>query len=117
MADPMNASERTVRGAVQRLARALRPERIILFGSHASGTARSGSDIDLLLVGNWAGDQEQWLRRAQQLVARSFPVIDLALCTPEELTNGDGGRRLFLQSIVEAGRVVYERPLTLPVER
>lgn len=35
---------------VSRLARGLRPERIYLFGSQASGRATRGSDFDLLIV-------------------------------------------------------------------
>lgn len=117
MTGPVDVCDKTVRDAVQRLARALGPERIVLFGSRARGIARSSSDVDLLLVGNWAGDPEQWLRRAQQLVARCFPVIDLVLCTPEELSVRVGGRGLFLQSIMEAGQVVYQRSQTFTAGR
>lgn len=33
-----------------RIIQNLRPEKIVLFGSHANGTANEGSDIDLLVV-------------------------------------------------------------------
>lgn len=115
MTGPIEVCDKPVRDAVQRLARALGPELIVLFGSRAQGIACSSSDVDLLLIGNWVGDPEQWARRAQQLVARSFPVIDLVLCTPEELSASVGGRGLFLQSIMEAGQVVYKRSQTFPV--
>ncbi len=35
---------------VRRLVRRFRPEQIILFGSHARGTAGLDSDVDLLVV-------------------------------------------------------------------
>jgi predicted nucleotidyltransferase len=35
---------------VERLTAGYEPERIILFGSHATGRAQEGSDIDLLIV-------------------------------------------------------------------
>jgi len=35
---------------VARIVAAVRPERIILFGSHARGEARADSDIDVLVV-------------------------------------------------------------------
>jgi len=35
---------------VQRIVRRFRPERVILFGSHARGEAGPDSDVDLLIV-------------------------------------------------------------------
>ncbi len=39
-----------VRRVVEQIAERFRPERIILFGSHAAGTADEGSNVDLLVV-------------------------------------------------------------------
>ena len=39
----------------QRIAREFRPERIILFGSHAYGTADENSDVDLMVVSDALG--------------------------------------------------------------
>lgn len=108
------ACHKAVQSAVQRLTGTLGPDRIILFGSHAKGTAHAGSDIDLLLVGNWAGGQEKWFRRAQQVVIYSIPKIDLVLCTPEDLRVGVPGGDLFLKSIVEEGQLLYERQDLVP---
>lgn len=66
-----------------RLVRAFAPERIVLFGSYAKGTAHPGSDVDLLVVAALVGDLVVHMRRARQLVADSFPPIDVVLCTPE----------------------------------
>ena len=54
---------------LERLVRSFAPERIVLFGSYAKGTAHPGSDIDLLVVANLEGDPVVHLRRARQLVA------------------------------------------------
>lgn len=43
-------SRGAIAGAVAAIAALFHPERIVLFGSRASGTARPGSDIDLLVV-------------------------------------------------------------------
>ena len=42
--------DRTVQEMVRRLAEAVQPERIILFGSHARGDAGLDSDVDLLVI-------------------------------------------------------------------
>jgi len=39
---------------VRRIVRRFAPEKIILFGSHARGTAGPDSDVDLLIVGGVA---------------------------------------------------------------
>jgi hypothetical protein len=94
---------------VGRLVRALAPERIVLFGSYAKGTARPGSDVDLLVV--CAVAHEPWAaRRARQLVAPAFPPIDLVLCTPEEADHAAEQRSPFLESILEHGVTVFRRP-------
>jgi predicted nucleotidyltransferase len=45
-----NAVQELVDEAVRILVREAQPEQIILFGSYARGDARSGSDLDLLIV-------------------------------------------------------------------
>jgi predicted nucleotidyltransferase len=106
---PMKPGRKTIDTAVRTLSQALRPHRIILFGSRARGAATPASDIDLLLVGDWSGEREPWLRTARLLVGRSFPAVDVVLCTPEDL-NSAGGEALFLRSVIETGRVLYRLP-------
>lgn len=94
---------------IARLVRAFAPRRIVLFGSHATGSARPGSDVDLLVIAEIAGEAAAPLRRARQLVANCFPPIDVILCTPEEVDNADRARSPFLASILEYGATLYRR--------
>ena len=43
-------SEKDMREIVKRIVRVADPEKIILFGSYADGTAKQDSDVDLLVV-------------------------------------------------------------------
>lgn len=94
---------------IQRLARALAPTRIMLFGSYAKGTERPGSDIDLLVITDAAREPAKAMRRARQLVATNFPPIDVVLCTPDDAEDADGAASPFLQSILESGLTIYLR--------
>ena len=94
---------------LERLVRNFAPERIVLFGSYAKGTARLGSDVDLLVVADLEGDPVVHLRRARQLVADSFPPVDVVLCTTEELVEAPTARSPFLLSVLESGIIVYSR--------
>lgn len=86
----------------------------MLFGSYAKGSVASGSDVDLLVIAAVDGEPAVHLRRARQLVAPSFPPIDVVLCTPEEAENADRARSPFLLSILESGVVVYSGENELP---
>jgi predicted nucleotidyltransferase len=95
--------------AIERLARAFAPERLVLFGSQVKGSAHPGSDVDLLVIADLPGDPAAHLRRARQLVADLFPPVDVVFCTPEEVANAATARSPFLQSVLESGVTVYRR--------
>ena len=92
---------------VARLVRALAPQRIILFGSYAKGTAHPGSDVDLLVVAELPDDTGAALSRARQLTAGMFPPIDVVLCTPGEVNDANKARSPFLQSVLGSGVTIY----------
>lgn len=82
-----------------------RPERIVLFGSHAAGRADAGSDVDVLVV------METALRPLQQAAAISREIshrvpVDLVVRTPEQLASPDP-RDVLLRMILREGAVVY----------
>ncbi|MFM9967040.1 MAG: nucleotidyltransferase domain-containing protein [Burkholderiales bacterium] len=75
---------RTVKQMVRRIVEKFHPDQVILFGSHARGTAGPDSDVDLLVVMPVAGS-----RRAKQLEVRmtlhEFNVPkDIIVTTPED---------------------------------
>jgi predicted nucleotidyltransferase len=69
---------------VGRLVEAFHPERVILFGSRARGTAHRDSDVDLLVVMPFTGSR---LRVAVEIrkVLRGLGIAkDIMVMTPEE---------------------------------
>lgn len=100
---------------IQRIAGVLRaryrPERIILFGSCASGTVRRDSDIDLLIVKETAKPFFQRLVEVRQLVStqrRGYPFEPIVV-TPAELRRRLSRGDQFFADIVSHGRVLYAR--------
>jgi predicted nucleotidyltransferase len=83
-----------------------KPERIILFGSHAYGTPSADSDVDVFVV---MPKSKRMGRRAsltiREKVSADFPVdiIDPAFVAAR-LSEGD----TFLEEITAKGRVMYE---------
>ena len=78
---------RPLEQAVARVAAAASsPSRIILFGSHARGTADAASDIDLLVIERRIDDKAQEYMRLCDAFGRPLPghAIDLLLYDEEE---------------------------------
>jgi len=67
----------------------IRAERIMLFGSHATGSAQEGSDIDLIVVSNDWGDlnQRERLELLGVAAARILEPIQAQGFTSEEIFN------------------------------
>jgi predicted nucleotidyltransferase len=84
-----------------------RPHRIILFGSHAQGSADEESDIDLIVVYD---TEKRFLDRLRELyMAWDLPrAVDILAYTPQEFAELKSTRP-FVQDAVATGKVLYER--------
>jgi hypothetical protein len=78
----------------------------ILFGSLASGNVGPASDLDLIIV---VPSTERFTRRLERFyqVLNPSVVLDLFVCTPEELAEMSEGNP-FVRSAIAGGQVVYE---------
>jgi predicted nucleotidyltransferase len=99
--------------AVDRLVGALHPECVYLFGSHARGTARSDSDVDLLVVVPRA--DEPGHRRDQMAYAavgwQQLP-IELMVLTRDEFDRRLPARASLPATVVREGRLLYAASAT-----
>jgi predicted nucleotidyltransferase len=100
---------RQIRQFTRQLAQAYRPQRIVLFGSHAYGKPRRDSDVDLLVVMPVRGDPIDTAVEMRVRLRPPFP-LDLLVRTPrrirERLALGDD----FIHDVLAKGKVLYEAP-------
>jgi len=96
---------------VQKIARGVAPQRIILFGSYARGEAVQTSDLDLFIVQDSVMSNREMRRQIEYLLwGRRFGV-DLVVRRPEEVArNVNDGNPFYTHHILGEGRVLYERP-------
>ena len=81
------------------------PERIVLFGSHATGTADDGSDVDLMVVmPSPRGRLNQAVAIYQSLDHR-VPV-DILVRTPEQWA-AQSPRDIMLRTAIREGITLY----------
>jgi uncharacterized protein len=101
-------SMRAIKAAAREIAERFHPERIILFGSHARGTADEHSDVDLMILmkgkGRRVHDQDI---RISLAIDFGFPV-DLLVRSPQEFERRIGWGDYFLKEIQEKGIILYE---------
>ncbi len=81
----------TVLATVKRFKNALesiniRVDQLILFGSHAEGTAREDSDIDLVVISSSFSDKSYWERIniLSDAIYQVFAPIEASAFTPDE---------------------------------
>jgi predicted nucleotidyltransferase len=93
---------------VQIVVEHLRPERIIVFGSFASGQVGEWSDLDVVVV---AETDLPFLERLKQVILLVRPTVgmDIVVYTPEEWEYLKTSRLFVREEIAKKGKVVYER--------
>lgn len=102
----MNTSAE-IKKLCEQISRDFRPERIILFGSHAYGSPRPDSDIDLLVIMPFEGRHTQQAIRILTKLNALIP-IDLLVRTPEQVQERLAMGDFFMREILEQGKVMYE---------
>jgi predicted nucleotidyltransferase len=102
----MKVKRQQIKRACAQIVQRFRPERIVLFGSHAYGRPDADSDVDLLVVMPFIG---KGFRKASEIrsgIDADFP-LDLVVRTPEEMTRRLAGGDTFLREVVEKGELLY----------
>ena len=107
------ASTKEAQTVIQRMVEKLRkgyaPQKVILFGSYARGTARPDSDIDLLVIKETSErfiDRWAQVRRLLSDPQRTIPLETLVL-TPQEVTQRLAIGDQFMETILREGTVLY----------
>jgi len=92
-----------------RIATRFNPDKIILFGSYATGNQKEDSDLDLLII------QETDLPPLQRgfdirmsLIGTMIP-FDILIYTKLEFEQESGNRFSFLSSAIKNSKILYER--------
>lgn len=94
---------------VRRIVERFQPEMIILFGSHARGTAGPDSDVDLLVVMKVSGGMRQQAMEIDMVLADVGLPKDVIVVTPEQMAKYRDLVGTIIRPALLEGKVVYER--------
>ena len=92
----------------ERLAKEFDPDKIILFGSHAYGTPKEYSDVDLLVIMPFEG---KGLRKSVEILNRLEPPfsVDIVVRRPDDAARRYAEYDPLIRDAFNKGIVLYER--------
>jgi uncharacterized protein len=104
----MGIDQSLIDEVVRRVTGVVHAERIILFGSAATGQMTRDSDVDLLILENTVADRrEDWLRVQDTLLDLHYP-FDIIIMTNERFEETKDLVGSIAYPANKYGRVVYE---------
>lgn len=92
----------------EQIAREFDPDKIILFGSHAYGTAKEHSDVDILVIMAFEGTG---FDMSLEILDRTNPrfAIDLVVRRPDDVERRYRELDPLIRDALDEGHVLYER--------
>jgi len=96
--------------ATRRLVERFHPERIILFGSQAHGTANEHSDVDLLVICSFEGQRRRLMVEMDRVLWGLGIAKDIIVLTPQEYERDKRIPGTIARPASQEGKVLYERP-------
>ncbi len=93
---------------IQKL-KSYKPDKVILFGSHAWGRPNKDSDIDLLIIKDTKQSHYKRVPEVRKKLNSFNFAFDVLVLTPNELNRNLKANNFFFQDIVKKGKVLYEK--------
>ncbi len=108
----LQVTDKLLRDMTDLIVKECAPQKVILFGSHARGTAGDNSDLDFMIIENFTKvgkSREETLSDLCQLLFDYDLPIDLLLYSPEEVTKWSKAKNHVVAHALREGKVLYER--------
>ena len=102
----------TLEEITQRIVDIYTPDLIILYGSHARGNQRDGSDADLLIIKETNERPIDRRIQVERILSDRLVPLDIIVYTPQEFRYLFSLGSPFAEEIMKEGRVIYMRKVT-----
>jgi len=106
---PLPVTEALLKEVTDKIVRALKPEKIFLFGSYAYGNPGKDSDVDLLIIMKSSERPVKRRTRASRLFWDRPVPMDFVVKTPSEIAERMSMGDFFIKKILTKGKVLYDK--------
>ena len=103
-------NEEFLKEVVRRIVSAVDPIKIILFGSHAYGVSKKGSDLDIMVVVK--DDVESCRKVASEVYGALCGLLipkDVVVVRLKDIEEWKDVPQAFITKVIKKGRVLYEK--------
>src|SRR3989338_1555359 len=106
----MDMMGRDIQEITSKIIKEFNPQKVVLFGSHAWGSPKKESDIDLFIVKDdrKKNTREMAIDLERILSDRDIP-LDILVYKPEQITKRLAVNDQFIAKIWRDGKILYER--------
>lgn len=94
---------------VEKIATGYNPEKIILFGSYASGKPNENSDLDLFIIKETNLPRPERTVQVRKMLFGTKVPIDLIVFTPKEIEESKENKYSFINEVLKTGKTLYEQ--------
>jgi len=92
---------------VRQIVARVQPQKVIIFGSYAKGTATIKSDLDICVIMETELPMAHRANDLKPMLSYSVIAIDVHIYTPQEVEEYSKEQFSFIDSIIKSGRVVF----------
>ena len=96
-----------IRTVCDQIVKGFSPEKIILFGSYARGAENEDSDIDLLVIMPYEGNELEKMAEVRRELSSAMP-LDVLVKTPAQIAKRLEMEDFFVREILESGKTLYD---------
>lgn len=100
--------QKEIKKIVGQIIKGYKPEKIIIFGSFASGKPKENSDVDLVVIKKTPEKFTARLLKIAGMIKSSLGT-DILVYTPKEWEEGLQEENYFMKEIVKKGKLVYAK--------
>lgn len=93
----------------ERIVARIQPEKVILFGSYAKGTATVRSDLDIFVIKETELPPASRAAVLKPLFANALIRVDIHIYTPEEVKDYGEEPFSFVNSVLRSGKTLFEK--------
>jgi len=100
-------SPEKIKEVIDRIVKNINPEKIILFGSYASGNPGEDSDLDILVIKEMKMPRYKRSREVKKHLRGMKIPIDVIVYTKKEVKEWKDTKTAFISQAIKQGKVLY----------